>query len=1489
MRRDFGRKCTLELKFGHGCSSDSRVPAGNEIQTSEQITENPQPAPSRIGEGRTPQGECRDVSCADEKGGTGKAMKFGMSHRRTLLRPAPGICKLAAAGVLSLVPATQAAAQFDDNPVYVDDSPQAWELFHQAAAQEEDNPGESARIYQELLDRYAFKLIPRSDAERDLFDSVRSRVHRALLSAPEVLERYRSIETPQALRLLESGDGEALLTTRFLTAPAVRAALLEAQREFESAHFERALAILTELEPHPDLIGREAGYRWFMLALCANALSNSVLRQVAVDALATSEDSEWRGLHDDVIRLLTAGPGPETQRGLTVTDRAPNAQPAAISGAPIWTVPLTTSLYNRRFSQEINGRNLVPGIEANLRTGELLTTVPTVAGQHVFINEGETIRAFDRFSQREFWKREIAEPMIEAGRGTSQIGDMNLIAVSGNRLVTITGHAGAQERRGSGRVICLDARTGNPYWSVSFERLLGSEEFEGLYPYGAPVIADGVVYVQARKASRQVLMSTYLVALNLDATLASERVRWVRYIASAGGLQNSIMRPYSTLQYRDGELYVATPLGAVAAIDALRGETQWLRRLPAPLSTSGTPPWEMMTPYIAEEELFTITPDLMSILVFDRATGVETARLDAQQFGAPRYLLGGGDMLYAIGNQISAHLLSSPSVCAWAHGAEARTSEPLPPHWEYDLRGRVQLAGDILVAPTQHGVAFYDGQTGAHVKTIETEGAGNPLCLEAELFLAQNDALAAYIPLAVAEANLREQIRAAPANPQPALSLLRLAARSTEEATSLDLALEAADLAAAALQRMTDEAQRVRAQEELFDTLLSVALREETLEYERGGELYGRIGAIAANPRQRIEHLLAKGDSLARAARDDEAHLAAAVESYQTILEQPALAVAERRGQDIIQPAVDVAMQRLASVIEEFGPHAYEPYAETASREFAELPVETTPQEFLAMARKYPFAEASRVAARQAAASLAARGDARGALAAVRDLAGTASPDEQPDIFGSIIDLAIDHGWHDLALAWARRARDAHGMTEVAIDGSRHSIVEILTDLGPAARVYELASIERMLVGSETVLPALDGRLLTSVPGTTPPAHQALMMSARELHRYDTALESPTWLTTLPESMAEILDHWPGAILLSMRNPNGELILLDEESGQRIWASEPYRLALPQLRGSGARLRGAVTLDLPGGAERVDAAEVLTFPTDADVVVVGRSGGAARQRFADPSDRSIWRKDHPLYVVHYAARHDLALVLAGPRAGDERDPSGAIVLIDAEIGEILQQIEPIDGGEVHWMTVTDFGTLVFGSDRSIEAFDLVAGRRLWANTSRDAAGFTRVWSFDNHVYIADMTSRLHAIDLTTGELSLSFEPPPSADGPTFELIDLHASEDDVMAQYRERIVKYRPDGSFIAQDAVVGDRDFQHVIPLAGGGALAVSHVVSTDPAELRRRTAYSDRMYLLSSSCMILDDFEMPAERDPLIGVQVIDGWILLSQRQQTIAVPVR
>src|SRR5687767_8381393 len=115
-----------------------------------------------------------------------------------------GRCLISALA-LGLTLGPRAAAQ-QDNPVYVDDSPQARELLRQARDQTRENASEAVRLYQELLDDFGLRLVPSSDVGGEQFSSTRQRVLAALSADQNLLDRYRLVQTPAAEQLLQNGE-----------------------------------------------------------------------------------------------------------------------------------------------------------------------------------------------------------------------------------------------------------------------------------------------------------------------------------------------------------------------------------------------------------------------------------------------------------------------------------------------------------------------------------------------------------------------------------------------------------------------------------------------------------------------------------------------------------------------------------------------------------------------------------------------------------------------------------------------------------------------------------------------------------------------------------------------------------------------------------------------------------------------------------------------------------------------------------------------------------------------------------------------------------------------------------------------------------------------------------------------------------------------------------------------------------------------------------
>ncbi len=446
------------------------------------------------------------------------------------------------------------------NPVYVEDSPQAWELFQRAQDLGSDNSAETLRIWQELLDDYPLKLIPVSESASEQFTSVRQRVMDELRTDPALLERYQNIESAEAGRQLQSGQLLELATSRSLTVPGLDALLLLAQQGIEEARFHAALDWLDEASRHPFLTGEHAAHCWYMTGLAAHYAADAerlAMAERRLDELGASAAP----MREELRALIRSGGGPVITEGLSALDSSASTDLSDLVAEEIWSVPLEDSLLSRRFSTP-TGTSLIdhPGREQHRRAGDLTTGSGTVAGSTLYINEGYTVLGLDRFTGRSRWLHVARHRLTAPDPDSEQTLDMNLISVEGDRLVTLTGHAAASGRTSDSAVLCLNAETGELLWSQNLEGLGGIEDNEGLFPHGEPIIAEGSVFVLARKVTRQLLTSCYVVSLDLQ----TGELQWARHIASSGGLRRSA-RNLSTLVYDQGDIYVATPVGAIAA------------------------------------------------------------------------------------------------------------------------------------------------------------------------------------------------------------------------------------------------------------------------------------------------------------------------------------------------------------------------------------------------------------------------------------------------------------------------------------------------------------------------------------------------------------------------------------------------------------------------------------------------------------------------------------------------------------------------------------------------------------------------------------------------------------------------------------------------------------------------------------------------------------------------------------------------------------
>jgi outer membrane protein assembly factor BamB len=1390
-----------------------------------------------------------------------------------------------------LTPLTPATAQ-QENPVYLDDSPRAWELFRLARDQARANLSEAARLYQELLDDYAMKLLPVSEGHGDHFVTVRARVLVELAGDQRLLERFRLTETAEAQRLFESGQWQRVAITRSLTEPGLEALLCLAQEDLESARFYSALDWLRQAVDHPDLEGRRAAHCWYMIGAAAAYLDRPDDLALATEALAAL-GAPGASLSAQLDRLVTAVSTPPA--GVMTPDGdVASAELGRLVAQPIWSIRLDDTPLSRRLADPLGGERPARRDADQLRgTGAQLTTAPTVAGSGVFVNEGRVIHAVDRFTGRPLWPP-FMEGRTTAGgeRGTRQIADLNVVVMDGNTLVSITGHAYADAATSERAVVCLDAESGRLRWASRIDRVSSSDELEGLFPYGAPVIAEGMVFVAARKVSRQLLTSCYVIALNLD----DGRLRWARHVASSGGIRSRFARPFSTIIHHDGDLAVATAIGAVARIDATTGETRWLRRYPPPLSPylAERRPWEVGGPVITPRGLIAIRPDHRRVILlgWNNGADVDSAVATAREaWNSPRYLLADEDTVYAVGSEIRAFDLENLERPLWLFpGPPLTDGRPSPDAGAADIRGRVQLVDGALVVPTVKGLVILDGETGDAIQRVELDSVGNPLASGPQLILAAADRLQAYMPLDRAEQMLRRQIAEDPADPAPALALMRLGVRVRD----LDLALEAARFVIGAIDEAPPAERLGQPRRELFEILLELHYSRVATTVEQGEALYAMIGVVAQEPDQRVEYLLAYGNWLA-----DHA-LGPAVEAYQAILSGPVLARTLRRDAGLSRPAAAWAADRIGGLIEVHGPVVYRPQADFARERLDTLRRDqhAGPEQLVALAREFPFAPSAVEAVESAARSYETRGQLRVALAALTGVYRLApGEDRAGTLLGHVASWSEAAGWTRHATSVLQYVVERHGSIPMAVEPDPRDAGRWLASLrgeGDRRRLPRLGenagAVERL---AGTVVAPHPGAEAAVRPGSVLlyDAPQLVMIAGRTL--------DPAWTADLGVvGEPSVLQFEDDGLLLWVRRAadDAAAVMLDPANGSQRWSIR----SLNDIMGEPVRRPGAGAASglLPRG-EPFDPAQLVPLVAGDALYIVRRSGEALALDLADGRTRR-WQRlgQRPLTEVHHAAVCDLALVLAGGRRTvGAREIEAAITVLDPATGEELTGSTPLSGAAVRWLAIGPLGTLAYGNAVGVEAIDLLSGRSVWSDESPEAAQTPRGRLAEGSVIVESAVGRpgeganpLRAFRLADGTRTELFDAPDRGEWDRLDLRELVISGGRIFARYGQRIVRYSGTGTVLGADVVSDPRDYKWVLP-ADDRMLLVSRYKSEQilvPAESRRQTQHIYRVYAMSENCRLVGDVvQLAPLKERLEAAAVIDNWLLLSTTSATLAVP--
>ncbi|MGA1056765.1 MAG: PQQ-binding-like beta-propeller repeat protein [Phycisphaerales bacterium] len=1355
-------------------------------------------------------------------------------------------CLLAASWAFT-EPAALARPQ-DSVAVMVDESPTATQLAERMLEQRQANVGESARIAARLLAEFGDRLVPDPERGDGAFRSVRAAVEAALATHPDLLGRYRELAETDASERLAAGDLEGLHREALFTAAGLEATLRLAQLDVERGLASQALRRLHRIDAHPDLEGEalrraaaiEALARWVEGEADESPLGTPPPARVAADPLGPGDDE--------------ASISPEWRR--------------------MWSVELPDSPFRRAFRELQQTGRLVPRTATRIaEEGNLLVALPSADGDTIYLNEGHVARAIDRLSRRERWR--VA---LEDGEVTNlgAVGDPTLVAVSEGIAVTIAGHAIGTVRTGVGRIVAIDAADGSIRWRA---KLVGDGEDADLFPYGVPVIAGDSVLTLARRVTNRLESVDYLACLALE----DGSRRWISRLGSSGGIRLGGMRPFSIPLVADGLAFVASSVGVVAAVEIADGEIAWLRRMPVPLRDTrlSVEPWEVQRPLAIGEAIHVIAPDQASILRLDGATGEELARRGFEDgaIGQPRYLLSGRDregrdVLIAVGSDIAAldpRDLSSPR-WRFSEVDDARRSERSGLVNRLGIRGRAQVAGDLLLVPGREDILALDLATGEEIGRVEIEEPANLLQHDGQIVLAAKDSLVALMPPDRARARLAERRRAEPENPEWPLASVEL----EFAAGDVEAALAAAEDALVAVERSQSADERER----LFAELLAIdaALPPSDLRIARSRTL---LASTALTPSQRIREALTRGDWHAANGR-----LGEAMEAWQSILSDASLLrepLASGGTEVLAAAAARERMRRLAAVA---GPEVLAPSEALAAIRLDRARRDGASAEtLLAIAREFPLSDAAAAARLEAARRLEGAGEPREALLVllegVRDGGG-----DRRSLRDAMVAASLRQDW----LESAQSSIESGG--SVPSEDASFAEADRWARLGPRdpePRLGPGASEGRSFLG----------RLVPFADRTARPRDRVLiagdgLLSMRESRGGE--LEE-RWIVPIEDPLPTILAFGESILVWQLADRDRPMPMrIDARTGRIEWVNPSVAELFTAIDPATPHpLEGQ--RPAPGATEPWRASELLPLVVEDGLVLVRRDGEVACLDLED--GRTVrWSTTAPLEAVFQVDAGPLGVVLAGRGRDDAGNSVPATVWIDPE-GQVRRRWLGSEQGDARWVRLSPLGEIAWGDAEGVEVRSIAAGDGAadgrWRSIGPWARNTWDAWLLGDRLLLRQGDDRLEARHLADGGAwrEASAYETPRREGPLTVFGGMWRDRAGVTALYGDRVVRFGSEGELAGIDAVSEDRNF--LLATRADDELVVLSFRGAGPttdAEGTPRTEFVYAVYRFGLSDGLRQ--RGPALEIRTLGprfdaIGAIDGWLLLSSPTSSVAVPLR
>lgn len=1284
----------------------------------------------------------------------------------------------------------------DDDPsamVYVRDSPAVKEEIARARrfAAEERYEAAAELLHTLVRDR-GDTLVA---IEPDLYTSVAEGVRRLLAEVPELGDSYRVAFGAKAeRRLSQAVEGgvdvpamRSVAESFWYTPAGLEANLLLAGMELERADGDAAVDRLEELATHPDAAG--VSDRRTSLLAAARLLSG---RSATLDAALgeASLSGERKREVERFAQSLTRDREALLQRG----DLPALGAPERLLAESLWEVRLDAVV--EMGAEAAVRRRLREQLWSRSAGGQ--SPVPVVSADRIVVKAADNFYAVDRNSGRLLWRRETGldplrnlpnDPRVR--RQLLQVfamrmrGDEGGMAVAADDLAAIVGASsgGRGRRRGGGHgiesaVLKLDASTGRIQWRRTPADLDDSLADGGFT--GDPVILGDTVYAFVVRRQNAGLQDLLLTAVSL----AEGRLRWSEHVSSLttsrrgrrgrGGTAPPQMKPFGN------RVYASDGIATVACFDATTGRVRWSRIVPVSqrqveqgLARAGSS--EVSSRLAAPLRvraglLINLAPRPDATMLIDPDTGRLVRELRGAEWGGERLLLPWK------GDVISIHP-------PYARRIDGESLEVL---WSVDipasqLQGAPALGDRYAALPTERGVVTIDLEEGRIARRLGTGNPGHAILLDGQIVLSDHAGLVSYLSWEQTSQRLRRAIANEPANPAPALDLVRIAL-AIDRRETLGEALDFATAAAAhtrdhgsAPDHAAGTMPAADARRMVFEELRELAQQADPERAEAVTMLLTKLGMLADTPRERATYHLMQGRHHAASGRATQA-----VEHLQEVLAHEPLADTLFETPRASRRAAVEARRQLARLLEQGAPELYAAFRAEARSELASLTEGSAraPDRLEALARRYPFAPAAAEAMLEAARTYRVMDRTRQALAALRQADELAQRTDAPRgaILGQWVDLYLATGQPRAAARELRRIARNHPRLVLITDSTRRTASHWLAEVAPLA--HDAGTLPRWGPPLSETRRFAGAPMPSLVP--QPRLGPVLFTDASgRLVAYSHDRMEPLWSVAANDENTDapplpvIVAHDDRRVVL-WRSGKEQLVARSVSDGTEAWrrsarevfgvqgetrkaaASQPrvVRQAVVRANIEGgiqiAQRRGGASESEPSdpAGEALKAARAMFHADGQRLAWALPSGRFAVLRLDD--GQSQWRTRFRQGVLEGIRIGEAGVAVWGGIAEEAGTMSGVTLAFDVETGDALTGVIETEAPAVH--ADASEGGLMLAMPEQVRRYDVATGELVWRSDVAGAAIAGGGWTDQGVVVYVDEVSNALALDTRSGEM-----------------------------------------------------------------------------------------------------------------------------------------